>query len=55
MTKAKARLLLDLYVEYNNFPLVDAIVTEEETKEGVTAYSFKGLLCIVYDLKDDSE
>lgn len=48
-----ARDLLQLYLNGNVLPVSDAIVHKEWGEGSATIYTFKGLLKIAYNLKDE--
>ena len=56
MTKKEARDILDNWIYYeqqysNGLPINDCKVKDVRHKKLITEYTFKGLLCIAYDLK----
>jgi hypothetical protein len=56
MTKEQAKDLIKEYLSKNDFPIIDAVVYNRisfNIPQSINeSYTFKGLLCIAYDLQE---
>jgi hypothetical protein len=52
MSKKLAREILENYLIENGgvFPITDAVVWQVKSKKCIHSFTFKGLLCLAYDL-----
>jgi hypothetical protein len=55
MKKTEAILHLTRYLKDNNPPIYDSVVYVEEKENEITHWTFRGLLCIAYDLEEKND
>ena len=60
MTPQEAREILDNWIYYqqkysNGLPIYDCLIQNTDKKYNITDYTFRGLLCIAYDLKPQED
>jgi hypothetical protein len=51
MTKEDAQAILDRYVKIHGWPIKDVVVNRRDKEQ----WTFRGLLMIAYDLKDNRD